>query len=395
MSSETNQAVIVAAKRTPIGGFMGGLAGFTAPELGSQAIQAALAASKLAAASINQVYMGNVLTAGVGQAPARQASIGAGIPNTVGATTINKVCGSGLMAVHLASQSIRLGDAEICVAGGMESMSNAPYLVPGARSGLKYGNANLIDAMIHDGLWDVYNNMHMGSCAELCAKERKISREAQDKFTIESYQRALQSAAQKYFEAEIVPIEIKSKKGSTIIKDDEEPTRFQPEKIPTLKPAFQENGTVTAANASSINDGAAALILTNETTAKKNGCEILGRIRGFSGAAMAPEWFTVAPSQAINNLLRKVDLKPSDIDLYEINEAFAVVSLAVATEVGIDLSKVNIRGGAVALGHPIGASGARILVTLLHALKQTGGKRGVAAICLGGGEAVAMLVERP
>jgi acetyl-CoA C-acetyltransferase len=339
--------------------------------------------------------MGNVLTAGVGQAPARQASIGAGIPNTVGATTINKVCGSGLMAVHLASQSIRLGDAEICVAGGMESMSNAPYLVPGARSGLKYGNANLIDAMIHDGLWDVYNNMHMGSCAELCAKERKISREAQDKFTIESYQRALQSAAQKYFEAEIVPIEIKSKKGSTIIKDDEEPTRFQPEKIPTLKPAFQENGTVTAANASSINDGAAALILTNETTAKKNGCEILGRIRGFSGAAMAPEWFTVAPSQAINNLLRKVDLKPSDIDLYEINEAFAVVSLAVATEVGIDLSKVNIRGGAVALGHPIGASGARILVTLLHALKQTGGKRGVAAICLGGGEAVAMLVERP
>lgn len=394
--SANQEVVIVAAKRTPIGSFMGALANFTAPQLGATAIQAAVQASTLKPQSVEQVIMGNVLTAGVGQAPARQALKGAGLPNSTAATTVNKVCGSGLMAVNLASQMIRLGEAQICVAGGMESMSNTPFLLPGARSGLKLGNATLVDAMVHDGLWDVYNNMHMGNCAELCAKERNISRQDQDAFTIDSYQRARKSIGEGLFRDEIIPFEVKSKKGpSTFVNDDEEPARFQPDKIPTLRPVFQaDGGTVTAANASSINDGAAALVLTTAELAKKQGCEILATIKGFAGAAMAPEWFTVAPSLAIQNLLQKTNLKTSDIDLYEINEAFAVVTLAVARELNLDMQKVNVRGGAVAMGHPIGASGARILVTLIHSLKQMNRKRGIAAICLGGGEAIAMMVER-
>lgn len=395
MSSEIKDVCIVAAARTPIGGYMGALAGFTAPKLGSMAIQAALGKSKLKPEAVGQVFMGNVLTAGVGQAPARQASIGAGIPVSVGATTINKVCGSGLMAVHLGSQAIRLGEATVVVAGGMESMSNVPFLLPGARAGLRLGNAQLIDGMVHDGLWDVYNNFHMGNAAELCARERSLSRADQDAFASESYVRARKAIADGAFRDEIAPVEVKSKKGpSTFVQDDEGPARFQPEKMPTLKPAFEEGGSVTAANASSINDGAAAVVLCDPETATKAGCEVLAKIRGFAGAAMKPEWFTVAPSLAITNLLSKTGLKASDIDLFEINEAFAVVALAVSRELKLDAKKVNVNGGAIAIGHPIGASGARILVTLVHALKQRNLKRGIAAICLGGGEAIAMLVER-
>lgn len=395
MSSDKKDAVIVAAARTPIGSFMGSLATLSAPQLGSQVIRAALERSKIPPAEVEQVFMGNVLSAGLGQAPARQAALGAGLSQAVGATTLNKVCGSGLMAVHLASQAIRLGDASVMIAGGMESMSNAPYLIPGARAGLKLGNQTLVDAMIHDGLWDVYNNFHMGNAAELCARERNISRADQDAFCMESYRRARLSTEKGFFRDEIIAVEIANKKGpATMIREDEEPNRFQPEKIPTLKPAFIDNGTVTAANASSINDGAAAFVLTHRDKAERSNCEILGTIRGFANAALKPEWFTVAPVPAIQTLLQKTGLKVGDIDLFEINEAFSVVALAVMRELKLDPAKVNVRGGAVAMGHPIGASGARILSTLLYSLKQLGLKRGVAAICLGGGEAIAMLVER-
>ncbi len=387
------EVVIVSAVRTPIGSFGGSLASFTAPQLGSIAIREAIQRAQLSPDDIEQVIMGNVLTAGVGQAPARQAALGAGLPPSVDCMTINKVCGSGLKAVMLATQAIRLGDAEIVVAGGMESMSNAPYLLDKARFGYRLGNGNLIDSLIKDGLWDVYNDFHMGNAAELCASECHISREDQDEFAKTSYERALEAQQKGYFKDEIVPVTVKSKKGEIVVDSDEEPGRVKFEKIPNLKPAFQKDGTVTAANASTINDGAAALVVMNGDTAHKMNRQPLARIHSYSTASKAPEWFTTAPIDAIQRVLKKADMNVEDIDLFEINEAFAVVTLVANKELNIDPEKVNIAGGAVALGHPIGASGARILTTLLYNLRRTGGKRGIASLCIGGGEAVAVIVE--
>ncbi|MEZ4818620.1 MAG: acetyl-CoA C-acetyltransferase [Bdellovibrionota bacterium] len=392
----TKKVVIVSMARTPIGGFMGSLANFSAPTLGSFAIKAAVERAGISVDVVSEVIMGNVLTAGVGQAPARQAAKMAGLPNHVPALTIGKVCGSGLKAVMLAAQAIALGDAEVVVAGGMESMSNAPYALPNARKGYRLGNATMIDTMVHDGLWDAYNDYHMGNAAELCAKECGISRENQDAFTIESYQRAIKAQKGGKFTAEIVPVEIKDRKGNlTVVTEDEEPQTVNFEKIPTLRPVFDKDGTITAANASTINDGAAALVLMSEEKAKDLGCTVIAEITGYAQAAREPEWFTIAPADAIAKLGEKLgwDLH-SDVDLYEINEAFSVVSLAVNDKLHIDASKVNIYGGAVSLGHPIGASGARILITLLSALQQENKQKGIASLCIGGGEAVALGVQR-
>jgi acetyl-CoA C-acetyltransferase len=339
--------------------------------------------------------MGNVLTAGEGQAPARQASIYAKIPNTVPCTTVGKVCGSGLMAVMLGTKSIRLGDADIVVAGGMESMSNVPYYLSKARNGYRMGNGEIVDGMVFDGLWDPYNNFHMGNAGELCAKECNIPRDAQDAFAKESYRRALAAQAEGRFAKEIVPVTIAGKKGeSTTVADDEEPKRGNPEKMASLRAAFVKDGTITAANASKINDGAAAVVLASGDAVKKHGLKPLARIVGYGSAAQAPEWFTTAPSKAIDVTLSRLGKTVADIDLFEVNEAFAVVALAVASKSGLDAAKVNVNGGAVALGHPIGASGARILVTLLGALEQRQKKTGLATLCIGGGEAVAVVIER-
>ncbi len=393
--AESKEVVIVSACRTPVGSFNGALSSFTAAQLGSIAIKEALKRAGLTGKDISEVIMGDVITAGVGQAPARQAAIGAGIPNSVPCMTINKVCGSGLKAVMLAAQAIMTGDAEIVVAGGMESMSNAPYLLDKARNGYRLGHGELIDSMIRDGLWDVYNNFHMGNAAELCAKECHVTREAQDEFAIQSYKKALEAQKNGFFKDEIVPVRIEQKKGDPIIvSEDEEPKRANFEKIPALKPAFQKDGTVTAANASKINDGAAACVVMSKKRAEKLGIEPLGSIMAQASAARAPEWFTLAPADVIKKILDKANFKLSDIDLFEINEAFAVVNLAVGKELGMDMSKVNVHGGAVALGHPIGASGARILTTLLYAMKRYNKKRGLATLCIGGGEASAVIVER-
>jgi acetyl-CoA C-acetyltransferase len=393
--SDFREVAIVSACRTPIGSFNGSLSCFTAPQLGSIVIKEALQRAGLTGEDVSEVIMGEVLTAGVGQAPARQAAIGAGIPNSVPCMTINKVCGSGLKAVMLAAQAIITGDAEIVVAGGMESMSNAPYLLDKARNGYRLGHGELLDSMIKDGLWDVYNNFHMGNAAELCAKQCHVPREAQDEFAIQSYKKALEAQKNGFFKDEIVPVRIEQKKGEPIIvSEDEEPKRANFEKIPTLKPAFQKDGTVTAANASKINDGAAACVVMLRKHAEKLGIEPLGTIVAQASAARAPEWFTLAPADVIKKILAKANLKLSDIDLFEINEAFAVVNLAVGKELGMDMSKVNVHGGAVALGHPIGASGARILTTLLYAMKRYNKKRGLATLCIGGGEASAMMVGR-
>ena len=386
---------IVSAVRTPIGTFLGSLSALPAPRLGAIAIRAALEKAKVEASLVEEVVMGNVLTAGIGQAPARQAAIYAGIPNTVPATTIGKVCGSGLQAVILGAKSIALGDADIVVAGGMESMSNVPYYLPRARTGYRMGNGELVDGMIFDGLWDPYGNFHMGQAGELCAKEFNFTREAQDAFAIESYRRALAAQREGKFANEIVPVEIAGKKGeTTTVTEDEEPKRGNPEKMPSLKPAFQKDGTITAANASKINDGASALVLASEKAVKQHGLTPLARIVGYGGAAQAPEWFTTAPAVAIENTTKKLGISKDDIDLYEINEAFAVVTMACNQKCGLDPAKVNVNGGAVALGHPIGASGARILTTLVHALADRQAKRGLATLCIGGGEAVAVVVER-
>ena len=390
-----NEVVIASACRTPIGAFNGALSSFTAPQLGSIAIKEALKRAGLTGKDVSEVIMGEVLTAGVGQAPARQAALSAGIPNSVPCMTINKVCGSGLKAVMLAAQAIMVGDAEIVVAGGMESMSNAPYLLDKARNGYRLGHGELIDSMIRDGLWDVYNNFHMGNAAELCAKECNVPRSAQDEFAILSYKRALDAQKNGYFKDEIVPVAIEQKKGEPlIVSEDEEPKKVNFEKMVTLKPAFQKDGTVTAANASKINDGAAACVVMSKERAKKLGIEPLGTIVSQASAARAPEWFTMAPADAIRRILDKAHLKLEDIDLFEINEAFAVVNLAVGKELGIDSSKMNVHGGAVAFGHPIGASGARVLTTLLYAMKRYNKKRGLATLCIGGGEASAVIVER-
>jgi len=387
--------VIVGAARTPIGAFQGALSSLTAPQLGAAAIKAALERSGVAPAAVDQVVMGHVLQAGVGQAPARQAAIFAGVPHSTPCITVNKVCGSGLQAVVQAAQAIAVGDIEVAVAGGMESMSNAPYLTHAMRGGARMGHAELKDEMILDGLWDPYDNVHMGTCAEACADSMKISRSAQDEFAVESTKRAIKAQQDGAFKAEIAPVSVPQKKGDPlIVSEDEGPKNAKPDKIASLKPAFKKDGTVTAANASSINDGAAALVLMSVDRAKAEGRTVLGRIVGHAAAARKPVEFTIAPADAINKLLTKAKLATTDVDLWEINEAFAVVAIANNTLLKLDPAKVNVRGGAVVLGHPIGASGARILVSLLHELKDLGKKRGVASLCIGGGEGIALMVER-
>jgi acetyl-CoA C-acetyltransferase len=393
--SQIPPVYVVSAARTPVGAFLGALASQTAPRLGAVAIRAALERAKLAPDTVSEVLMGNVLSAGIGQAPARQASIYAGIPNAVPTQGVSRVCGSGLQAVVLGAKSIALGDADIVVAGGMESMSNVPYYLQKARNGYRMGDGAVVDGMIFDGLFDPYNQFHMGEAAELCVKEFQVTREAQDEFAKESYRRAQLAQKEGSFKAEIVPVEIAGNKGEkTVVSEDEEPKRFMPDKMPSLKPAFRKDGTVTAANASKINDGAAAVVLASERAVKERGLVPLARIAGYGSAAQAPEWFTTAPAVAIDRTLSRLNLTARDIDLYEINEAFAVVAMACAKQCSLDLAKVNVRGGAVALGHPIGASGARILTTLLYAMADRKAKRGLATLCIGGGEAVALVVER-
>jgi acetyl-CoA C-acetyltransferase len=387
--------VIVGRARTPIGSFQGELASLAAPRLGEIAIRAALQRSGVPGASVGEVYMGCVLPAGQGQAPARQAAIGAGLPASVGAVTINKVCGSGLKAVVFGAHAIAAGEHDVVIAGGMESMSNAPYLLPKAREGYRLGHGQVIDSLVADGLWDAYGNIHMGDCAELCAREKKITREEQDQFAAESYRRALAAQAQGKFAAEIIPVEIPQRKGSPkIVVADEEPGRGDIARLGALRPAFQKEGTVTAGNASSINDGAAALVLAAADVAAARGWTAEARVVGMATYAGAPEWFTTAPSGAIERLLASVGWRAQDVDLWEINEAFSVVSLVNNRILGLDPAQVNVWGGAVALGHPIGASGARVLVTLLAALADRAGKRGVASLCIGGGEGIAVAVER-
>jgi len=385
--------VIVSAKRTVIGSFNGVLSTFSAGQLGSFAIKAVLEDSKIDPTLIDEVIMGNVLTAGQGQAPARQASILAGLPNKTECLTINKMCGSGLKAVMLAQQSIALGDAEIIVAGGQESMSNAPYILPNARNGYRLGHGDIKDSIVLDGLWDVYNNIHMGSCAESCAKDLSLTREELDSFAVESYKRAIEATNSGRFNNEIYPLKISTRTGEVVVDKDEEPQKVKFDKIPTLKPVFDKNGVVTAANASSINDGAAALLIMSEEKAKALGLKPLVEIIAQSSAAKAPIEFTTAPADAINKVLKKSGLKILDIELFEINEAFAVVSLAVNKLLGLTVENVNVNGGAVALGHPIGASGARILVTLIHEMKKRNTEYGIAALCIGGGEATALIVK--
>lgn len=386
---------IVAAKRTPIGSFLGALASVPAPRLGARAIAAALEQAKLAPDTVGEVYMGNVLSAGVGQAPARQASRYAGIGDEVPCTTVNKVCGSGLQAVILGAKTIALGEADVVVAGGMEAMSQVPYYLPRAREGYRMGNGELVDGMIFDGLWDPYSNQHMGNCGELCAREHGLSREAQDAFARESYRRAIAAQKEGLFADELTTVEVPQRKGDPIVVSaDEEPARGNPDKFAALRPAFAKDGTITAANASSINDGACALILASERAVKQHGLTPLARIEGYAGAAQAPEWFTTAPAKAIDNALTKLGLDRKQIGLHEINEAFGVVTMAVSKLCDIDPAQVNVRGGAVALGHPIGASGARILTTLIYAMRDQKVERGMASICIGGGEALALVARR-
>ncbi len=387
------KVVITHAKRTPIGSFAGSLASFSAAQLGSFAIKSILDDSQIDKNLVDEVIFGNVLTAGQGQAPGRQAAIYAGLPNKTECLTINKMCGSGLKSVMLAHQAILCSDAEIVIAGGQESMTNAPYLLAKARSGYKIGNGELSDSMIKDGLWDVYNDIHMGNCAEACAKDFKFSREQLDEFATKSYQKALEAQRNGRFKDEIVNVIMKTKSGDTVIDTDEEPLRVKFDKIQGLKPAFDKNGVVTAANASSINDGAAALLVMSEDKAKELGLKPLVEIVAQSSAAKAPIEFTTAPADAIAKVLKKANMKNDDIGLFEINEAFAVVSLAVNKILGLDNSKINVNGGAIALGHPIGASGARILVTLIHEMKKRNSKYGLASLCIGGGEASALIVK--
>ncbi|MCK6601450.1 MAG: thiolase family protein [Bacteroidetes bacterium] len=387
--------VIVSAVRTPIGSFQGMYADLSGIELGAIAIRGALSRINLDPTEVNELILGNVLTGGAGQAPARQAALKAGLPVSVECMTINKVCGSGLKAVMLGVQAIATGDAEVVIAGGMESMTNSPYVLDKARAGYRMGHGQILDTMLHDGLLNPYTGEHMGVLAELCADTCKINREAQDEFTIRSYQLALDSIQTGKFKNEIVPVEMKDKKGQvTLLDTDEEPARVKFEKIPQLKPVFKKDGSVTAANASSINDGAAALILMSEEKAASLGVKPLARIVSQASAAKAPEWFTTAPVDVIPKALKKVSASLESVDLFEINEAFAVVTLAAKNELNIPLEKINVNGGSVALGHPIGASGARILVTLVHALHTHNKKRGMAAICIGGGEASAVLIDR-
>jgi acetyl-CoA C-acetyltransferase len=386
---------IVSATRTPIGAFLGSLSTVTAPHLGAAAIKAAVERAKITPDLVGEVFMGNVLSAGIGQAPARQALRYAGLPDKTPATTVSKVCGSGLQAVIFGAKTVALGDADLVVTGGMESMSNVPYYLDKARGGYRMGDGKLVDGMIYDGLWDPYSNQHMGQCGDMCAKEYKVSREAQDEYAKESFRRALAAQKEGLFDAELTAVSVPQRKGDPlVVKLDEGPSKGDPSKFASLKPAFNKDGTITAANASSINDGASALVLASEKAVKEHKLEPLARITGHAAAAQAPEWFTTAPAKAIEAVAKKTGIKTSEIDLFEINEAFAVVSMVCAQLANIDPQRVNVRGGAVALGHPIGASGARILTTLVHALKQQNKKRGLATLCIGGGEALALTVER-
>jgi acetyl-CoA C-acetyltransferase len=387
------EVVIVAATRTPIGSFGGSLASLSATQLGSIVIKSAIERSGLKPEHIQEVFMGNVLSANVGQAPATQAAIFAGLPY-LPATTVNKVCASGMKAIMLGAQSISSGDNDIVLAGGMESMSNVPYYLDKARNGYRLGNGQIIDGLVKDGLWDVYNDYHMGSAAELCATECNISRENQDTYAIESYKRSQKAQSEGNFKEEITPVELKDKKGDvTLFAADEEPNAVKFDKIPSLKPVFKKDGSVTAANASSLNDGAAVVILMSRKKADELGIKPLAKITAYADAQQAPEWFTTAPSKAIPLALHRAGLKVGDIDNFEINEAFSVVAIANNQALKLDPAKVNVNGGAVSLGHPLGASGARIIVTLLHVLHQNKGKYGVAGICNGGGGASAMVVE--
>jgi len=386
--------VIISAVRTAIGSFQGALSPFNATDLGSMVIKEAVVRAKIKVEAVDEVIMGCVLSAGLGQSPARQAAIKAGLPKSKSVLTVNKVCSSGLSSVMLADQIIRAGDGEIIVAGGMESMTNAPYLLPKARSGYRLGNGEIVDAMVFDGLWDIYTNQHMGSCAELCAKKYGFTREAQDEYAASSYRKALATIKNGGFKEEILPVSIPQKNKATIVFDtDEDPGKVNFEKMPTLKPAFVKDGTVTAANASSISDGAAALVIMSEERAKKERLTPIARIIAHGTFSQDPEWFTTAPIGATKKVLAKTGWKISDVDLFEINEAFSVVPMAVIKELELDEKKVNIKGGAVALGHPIGASGARILTTLLYSMKERKAKHGVASLCNGGGEATAIAVE--
>lgn len=385
---------IVSAARTPIGAFQGQFADVSAVELGATAVRAAIERAGVEAAQIDETFLGNVLSAGIGQAPARQAAKRAGVPDATPATTVSKVCGSGLQSVILGAKSILLGDADVVVAGGMESMTNSPYLLPKARAGLRMGHAQVVDSMVHDGLWDPYKNFHMGNAGELCARELGFSREQQDEFARESYRRALAAQSEGAFVREIAPVTVSGRKGDVLIAEDEEPKRAQLDKMGSLRPAFDKEGTITAANASKINDGASALVLASEAAVSRLKLKPMARVVAYAGHAQAPEWFTTAPVGAIEKALGRASLKVGDVDLFEINEAFAVVTMACAKKASVDPAKTNVRGGAVALGHPIGASGARILTTLLHALADKGGRRGLATLCIGGGEAVAVVVER-
>ncbi|RLD83088.1 MAG: acetyl-CoA C-acetyltransferase [Bacteroidetes bacterium] len=387
------EVYIVSAVRTPIGSFGGSLSSVSATQLGATAIKGAIDKAKIDPSVIDEVFMGNVISANLGQAPARQAAIFAGVPNTVPCTTINKVCSSGMKSIMFAAQTIMLGDNDVVVAGGMENMSSVPYYVDSVRKGNKLGDQKLIDGLMKDGLWEVYNNYHMGNAAELCATEFKIDREEQDRYAVQSYKRSAAATDAGKFNDEIVPVEIKTRKGEIIVDKDEEYTSVRFDKIPSLRPVFVKDGTVTAANASTINDGAAALILMSKEKAEELGVKPIAKIRGYADAAHEPEWFTTAPVKAIPKAIAKAGLTANDIEYYEINEAFSVVALAAIQQLKLDENKVNVNGGAVSLGHPLGASGARITVTLLNVLKQNNAKIGVAALCNGGGGASSIVVE--
>ncbi len=379
-----------------MGSFNGIFSQVPSTKLGSLAIAEALKRVHVPPDRVDQVYMGCVLSAGLGQAPARQASIGAGIPHSIGATTVNKVCGSSLQAAIMAYQAIALGEARIVVAGGMENMTRAPYLLEKARQGYRLGHAELVDSLVKDGLWDVYNKFHMGNGGELCAAKYRLTREELDDFALESYRRAREAIATGIFAQEIAPVEVPQRKGPAVaVVEDEEPNRVDLSRMRELKPVFQDNGVLTVGNSPACNDGAAALVVMAEEEAAHLGLIPMARIVGYAGAALAPEWFTIAPIEAVRRVLKKTGFTVGDIDLFEINEAFSAVSLAINRELGLDVKKVNVNGGAVALGHPIGATGTRILTTLLHAMAARKVRRGLAGLCIGGGEALAMIVERP
>ena len=389
----SNPIAILSAMRTPMGGLMGSLSSLSASDLGGVAISSAISKSGLNVSDIDEVLMGSVLTAGQGQAPARQAALAAGLPVSTPCTTVNKVCGSAMKSIMLGGNALRSGQASVVVAGGMESMSGAPYLLPQARQGYRFGHAQMLDHMQYDGLQDAYQGVAMGNFAETCASKYQFSREMQDAFAIESLSRAKQAIEKGYFANEVAPVTLSTRRGDVVVDTDEQPGNAKPEKIPQLRPAFQKDGSVTAANASSISDGAAALALMMSDEAEARGLKPIALIHGYDESAQEPEWFTTAPVTAVQNTLKRVGWSIDEVDLWEINEAFAVVAMAAMHELSIPHSKLNVHGGACALGHPIGASGARILVTLIHAMQRRGDKKGIASLCIGGGEATAMAIE--